>query len=309
MRGADSLTRWFPNTAGILLTMAGYFLFSLQDATVKWLVAGYPVTQILFMRSVTITGLCLLLGRAPLIRQCIASRNKRALLLRGAVILAAWYCYYTAARSLQLAQLVTIYFAAPLVVTVLSVLILQERVRWPRWIGVALGFVGVAVACDPGRVGIDLPAALVLLAAGLWAYANILVRQISRTEATLTQMLFSNATFTLACGLTLPWLYVPAGARELGLMLALGLVGAGAQYLLFEGFRLADASLVAPFEYTALVWAFCLSYLVWGDIPAVPVFVGASLIVLSGLLVICGEWHRGRSARRASRPRADESRP
>src|SRR5262245_37299576 len=139
MRVAESLTRWFPNTAGILLTMAGCFLFSLQDATVKWLVAGYPGTQILCMRSVTIAGLCLLLGRATLVRHCLDSRNKLALLLRGGLILAAWSCYYTAARSLQLA----IYFAAPLIVTVLSVLILGERVRWPRWTGVAPGFVGV----------------------------------------------------------------------------------------------------------------------------------------------------------------------
>jgi drug/metabolite transporter (DMT)-like permease len=152
MRVADFLARWFPNTAGIVLTIAGYFLFSLQDATVKWLVAGYPVTQILFMRSVTIVVLCLLLGRARLVRRCLHSRNKLALLLRGALILTAWLCYYTAARSLQLAQLVTIYFAAPLIVTVLSVLILRERVRWSRWIGVALGFMGVAVAAIRGAL-------------------------------------------------------------------------------------------------------------------------------------------------------------
>ena len=87
----------------------------------------------------------------------------------------------------------------------------------------------------------------------------------------------------------------------------LGLMGAGAHYLLLEGFRLADASLVASFEYASLVWAFCLSYLVWGDIPKPPVFVGAGLIVASGLFVICGEWHGGRSGRRPYRPRTDES--
>ena len=87
----------------------------------------------------------------------------------------------------------------------------------------------------------------------------------------------------------------------------LGLMGAGAHYLLLEGFRLADASLVASFEYASLVWAFCLSYLVWGDIPKPPVFVGAGLIVASGLFVICGEWHGGRSGRRPHCPRTDES--
>ncbi len=290
----DPLKRLFPNGAGILLSMAGYFLFSLQDALVKWLVAGHPVPQILFMRSVTIVALCLCLGRAPLLRRAVASSNKGPLLLRGAFILAAWLCYYSAARQLQLAQLVTVYFGAPLMVTVMSVLILKEQVRWQRWVGVGLGFLGVIVACDPGRFGIGPAVALVLLAALFWAYTNILVRQISRVETTTVQMLFSNTAFMIACGLTLPWLWAPAGAGELVLMLALGLVGAGGQFLLFEGFRLAPASLVAPFEYSSLVWAFCLSYLIWGDIPKLPVFLGAALIIASGLVVLLGEWRAGR---------------
>lgn len=295
-----SLRQRFPNYAGILLSVAGYFVFAFQDASVKWLVADHPVAQVLFMRSITITLLCLVLGRMALLRQAVASTNKGALLLRAAFILAAWGCYYTAARHLQLAQLVTIYFAAPLMVTVMSVLILKEQVRWQRWLGVFLGFVGVIIACEPGRVGIGWPAALVLVASVFWAYTNVLVRQISRFESTTTQMLFSNAAFTLACGLTLPWWTLPSPG-EAGLMLALGLIGAAGQYLLFEGFRLAAASLVAPFEYTSLLWAFCLSYLIWGDIPGVPVFLGAALIIVSGLFVILGE----RPAR--SRPLRNEA--
>ena len=130
---------------------------------------------------------------------------------------------------LQLAQLITVYFAAPLVVTVMSVALLHEQVRWPRWVGVALGFVGVVIACDPGRVGIGVPVALVLVADVLWAYTNILVRQISRVEATMVQMLFSNAAFAVACGLSLPWLLTPAGVGELAMMLAIGLIGAAGQ--------------------------------------------------------------------------------
>lgn len=290
----DALKRIFPNSAGILLSISGYFVFSFQDATVKWLVADHPVMQVLFMRSISIVVLCLLLGRGRLVRQAIGSRNKGPLLLRGAFILAAWSCYYTASRAMPLAQLVTIYFATPLIVTVMSVVFLKEQVRWPRWAGVALGLIGVVVACDPGRVGITWPVGLVLLAAVLWAYTNILVRQISRYETTVTQMLFSNSAFAIACGATLPWLWVQPSMGELGLMLALGLIGAAGQFLLFEGFRLAAASLVAPFEYTSLVWAFCLSYLIWGDIPRFQVFLGAGLIIASGLLVVFGEWQARR---------------
>ena len=133
-----------------------------------------------------------------------------------------------------------------------------------------------------------------LVAAVLWAYTNILVRQISRVEATMVQMLFSNAAFAAACGLSLPWLLTPAGVGELAMMLAIGLIGAAGQYLLFEGFRLAAASLIAPFEYTSLVWAFSLSYLIWGDVPTLQVFLGAGLIAASGLLVVLSEWQAGR---------------
>src|SRR5882724_13504020 len=151
--------------AAIALAVVGYFLFSVQDAAVKWLVADHTVWEILLVRSLTITLLCLVIGRTPLARQVLVSTRKGPLLLRGVVILAAWLCYYSAARYLQLAELVTIYFAAPLMVTILSVWLLRERVSWQRWAAVALGFVGVIVTCDPRRVGITVPVALTLGAA------------------------------------------------------------------------------------------------------------------------------------------------
>ena len=283
---------------GIVLAIVGYSLFSLQDAIVKWLVANHTVWETLFVRSVTITGLCLAIGRGPLVRQVLVSTNKGPLLLRGAVILGAWLCYYRAARDLQLAELVTIYFAAPLMVTALSVLLLKEQVRWQRWAGTSLGFVGVIVACEPGGAVSAGPILLTLLAALLWAYSNILVRRISAFETTIMQMLFSNAAFVVACAVTLPWTWTQPNLSEIGLMIALGLAGAAGQYLLLESFRLAPASLIAPFEYTSLLAAFALSYLIWGDVPRLAVFIGAALIIASGAVVIGAEWLDGRRANR-----------
>ncbi len=293
--GIGSSSYRSPRMVGVALAVAAYCVFSAQDAMVKWLVTDHSVWEVLFARSVTILALCLAIGRMSLLRQAIGSRRKGPLLLRGAVILAAWLCYYTAARELQLAELTTIYFAAPLMVTTLSVLLLKEQVRWPRWAGVGLGFVGVLIACSPGGAESSTAVALTLLAALLWAYSNILVRQISAFETTPTQMLFSNGFFALVCGVTLPWSWTAPAAGDLALMAALGLFGAAAQYLLFEGFRLAPASLIAPFEYSSLVWAFGLSWLIWADIPTIAVFAGAGLIIFSGLVVIAGEWHASRS--------------
>jgi drug/metabolite transporter (DMT)-like permease len=134
--------------AAIALAVVGYFLFSVQDAAVKWLVADHSVWEILLVRSLTITLLCLAIGRAPLARQVLVSTRKGPLLLRGVVILAAWLCYYRAARDLQLAELVTIYFAAPLMVTALGDAG-EEQVRWQRWAGTGIGFIGVIVAVSP----------------------------------------------------------------------------------------------------------------------------------------------------------------
>jgi drug/metabolite transporter (DMT)-like permease len=285
---------------GVALAVAAYFVFSLQDATVVWLVADNSVWEILFVRSLTAALLCLALGRGALLRRTIATDRKGPLLLRGAVLLAAWLCYYSAARYLGLAELTTIYFAAPLMVTAMSVVLLKETVGWWRWAGTALGFVGVIIACDPGGVGLTWAVALVLLSAVLWAYSGILVRQISAHESTPTQMLFSNALFALACGATLPWTWTGPAAVDIALMAALGLIGAGAQYMIIESYRLAPASLVAPFEYTSLVWAFILTYLIWADIPKTAVFAGAAVIMASGLLVILVEWRAGRRAAAAT---------
>jgi len=286
--------------AAIALAVAGYLLFSVQDAAVKWLVADHTVWEILLVRSLTITLLCLAWGRTQLVRQVLLSTNKGPLLLRGAIILGAWLCYYRAARDLQLAELVTIYFAAPLMITALSVMLLKEQVRWQRWAGTSVGFIGVVIACQPGGPVSAWPILLTLLAALLWAYSNILVRQISAFETTIMQMLFSNAAFVLACAVTLPWSWTSPGAYDIALMVAIGIFGALAQYILLESFRLAPASLIAPFEYTSLLAAFVLSYWIWGDVPRPAVFLGAALIIASGALVIGVEWLDGR--RRASEP-------
>jgi drug/metabolite transporter (DMT)-like permease len=280
--------------AAIALAVVGYFLFSVQDAAVKWLVADHTVWEILLVRSLTITLLCLAIGRTALTRQVLLSTNKGPLLLRGAVILGAWLCYYRAARDLQLAELVTIYFAAPLMVTALSVLLLKEQVRWQRWAATGVGFAGVIVACQPGGDVTTAAVLLTLLAALLWAYSNILVRRISAFETTIMQMLFSNAAFVIACAVTLPWTWTGPGAWDIALMVAIGIAGAAAQYILLESFRLAPASLIAPFEYTSLLAAFALSFLIWGDVPRAPVFLGAALIIASGALVIGTEWLDGR---------------
>jgi S-adenosylmethionine uptake transporter len=254
------------------------------------------------VRSVTLTAALMLIGRRAAIAKAVRSRQKWQMLLRAPVILAAWICYYNAARHLGLAELTTLYYAAPIMVVVLSIILLKEKVHAARWAAVGIGFAGVVIAANPAEQPDLTPTILVLIAAALWAWSNILVRQVMAHETTFTQMLFSNATFAVMAGVTMPFLWTTPDAFAWALMIGLGILSGVGQFLLFEGFRLAPASAIAPCEYTGLIFAFMLGYAIWGDVPATEVFIGAALIVLGSLVLILSEHRRARRQRDAGEP-------
>lgn len=282
--------------AGIMLTSVAYFFFALHDAAVKLLVASTPVWQVLFFRSVTILVGCFIFGGRPVYAEAARSRVMKPMLLRSFLILAAWLCYYTAARHLQLAELTTIYYAAPVIVTVMSVFVLKEQVPPLRWAAVFLGFVGVYLACDPARLGLSTPVLLVLAAAFMWGLSIVLLRKIALQEKTIVQMILNNSFFLVTAGVPLIYLWHKPDLGETLLLFGAGTLAGIAQFTLFEGMKRAEASIVATFEYTGLVWAFLLGYLIWADIPRREVFLGASLIIGAGLLMIVGEHFRKRPA-------------
>jgi len=260
-------------------------MFAVQDAGIKWLVADIPVWQILFFRSATILVVCLAIGRRALLTRATALSLKRKLALRGVINLTAWLCYYSAARVLPLAQLLCLYFAAPLMVTIMARQILKERVTRARWVSVVVGFVGVLFASDPFGVRASFPTLLVLIAAALWGYSIILMRQIARQEPTLLQMLTINTVFLIATGIACLLHWQPVSLSQVTLLIGVGLVGGLAQLLVFETARMVPASVMATLEYSALPWAFLLGYWIWLDVPAPAVFFGAGLIVVAGAIL------------------------
>ncbi len=274
---------------GMAFGALAYSLFALHDASNKWLVATIPVWQILFFRSTIIVMGSLSVGGAPLLRRVATTPLRGPLAARATLTLTAWLAYYTAARTLPLAQLLTLYFSAPIITTLLAIPLLGERVSGSRWLSVLLGFVGVLVAAEPGGVHGSLAALLVLAAAVTWGYAVILMRKIARLEATMVQLLAQNLFFMAATGLLSIATWVRPDATHLALLLAVGVLGGCGQFLLFEAARFAPAAIMATVEYSALIWAFILGYLVFGDVPRPAVWVGASLIMLSGVLMLWRE--------------------
>lgn len=169
---------------GIALATTGYACFSLQDAIVKWLIADYDVSQILFVRSLVvaaITGVLVLHFRHPSI---LKSRYRGT----AALMLLSLHLFYNAAEHLGLAEVTTLYFSAPLIVTLLSILILNEKVGWARWTACIGGFLGVIIAANPVNTPNLLPALMCCGAAFCWALSTIFIRLVSQTETSLTQM-------------------------------------------------------------------------------------------------------------------------
>jgi drug/metabolite transporter (DMT)-like permease len=307
MRRQQSLTRSFgianeptlgQQAFGVMLALLAYSTLAMQDAAVKWLVGTVPICQVLFIRSAILVLGCLGIGRRQLLRHAATTPTRTLLLRRGFVTLVAWLCYFNAAPLLPLGQLVTLYFTAPVIVMLLAAWLLREQFGWIRWVVVGLAFFGTVLAANPVGFSLSPATLLVLSGASFWAYGVILTRRIAQQETSLLQMFFNNSFFLVATAVGCAFKWHQFSSGEMWLLGLVGLLGGVGQFSLFESAQHAPVSLTAPLEYTALVWAFLLGFLVWGDVPRPSVFGGAALILVAGLLLIT---HRSAHRRPCSR--------
>jgi drug/metabolite transporter (DMT)-like permease len=195
-----------------------------------------------------------------------------------------------ALAQLSLADAYAIFFVAPLIVTALSVPFLGEHVGWRRWLAISVGLVGVLWMLQPGASRLSLVGAVgALVAAVAYAGSAITARILTRTDSTASMVFWFLMLLTVFAGL-LAWPdWVPL-KREHWLWLALlGLLGAIAQHFITEAFRYAPASAIAPFEYTAMLWAVGLDWVFWSTLPAARIWTGGALVIASGLYLIWRE--------------------
>jgi S-adenosylmethionine uptake transporter len=192
---------------------------------------------------------------------------------------------------MPLADVMTFYMAAPFIITVLSVPLLGERVELFRWAAVLAGFVGVVVALQPSAAAFSPSALIALFGATMFALAMTLTRMIRDTHwLPLVAWQFSGAGLIGAATLPLAW--VAPTAFDLSLMFLTGLVSMVCFTCVTRAFHLAPASLLAPFQYSAMVWAMIMGWLVWRDVPTLPILVGNAIIISSGLYVWWREYRR-----------------
>jgi drug/metabolite transporter (DMT)-like permease len=275
------------NLRGILTMLAAISFLSLMDAGLKELSAHYPPFQVGALRAMASWPLVVI--------WVMASTGFRPLLrarwplhfLRGAIGIGMMATFIYAISRLPLTTTYTLFFVAPLIITALSVPLLGEHVGPRRWVIILVGFAGVLVAMRPTGDGLFTWAGLAVLAAAVgYAVSAITVRVLARTDSTQA-MVFWLLTFMSLGSVAIAWPgWVAIKPEHWILIAAVGVVGGLGQYAITEAFRHGEASVIAPLEYTALAWSLGFDALWWHQLPDNMTWVGAAIIVASGLYLM-----------------------
>lgn len=275
------------NLLGIGLMILAMLLFAVMDGLAKWLVsAQMSAIQLIAIRSWIIIPLILLMLAAKGEINELATRHPWRHVFRGCFGFFAPLAFFTSLKSLPLADATVIFFSSTFMLTAASALFLKERVGIHRWSAVMVGFGGVIIAMNP-RGGGDLQAyLLVLVATTIYAMIFVSGKHLSRNDSVISLVFSLQLGMGFMATLALPWVWVPISMVELGQLAVLAVIALFAHYLFAAAFARAEVSALAPFEYTALLWATGIGYLVWQDIPTREVWIGAAIIMACGLYVV-----------------------
>ena len=277
----------------ILQVIAGVMLFSCSDTMSKYLRQSLPAVEIAWLRYVVFVLFGLYFARR---RRFVGLRPKSPPLqiLRGVTLLGSSVLFIAGLSSLQMADASAISFVSPAFITAASVLFLREQVGLDRWAATLVGLLGVLIVIRPGTSSLQLAALYPLASAACWAVAMIATRLIGAQDRSETTLLWSAAVGLLLLTLGLPFGFVTPSLGQVGIGLCLGLAASTGQYLLILAYRRATASVLAPFSYTQLLSSGALGYAVFGSVPDGWAFVGAAVIIASGLYIVHRERLRAR---------------
>jgi len=289
---------------GIVLKILSALAFTVMSAGIKHVSAVYPTGEIVFFRSAfaVVPLLVWLAWRGDLVNS-VRTSNFRGHCLRGIISSCGMFSGFLALSYLPLSDSVAIGYASPLVVVILAAVVLREKVRAYRWTGVVVGLAGVLVMLAPhlgsGSLsgglsdGPAIGAMFALFGAVCAAVATIQVRRLLATEKTGAIVLYFSLFTALLALATIVLGWRMPGPVDLALLVMIGILGGIGQILLTQSYRYADASLVAPFEYTTMLWAFLIGWFVFGQAPQQTVVAGAVIVALSGLFVLWRERQLG----------------
>lgn len=283
---------------GILLVISAGFLFSCSDAISKVLATRLPAVEIAWLRW---SGFLLIVLPIVFTSRGAVMRSGAPLIevARGICMVASSVLFVAGLGSLPLASATTINFVSPLLVTALSIPLLGEKVGLRRWAAVLVGLSGVVIIIRPGGGAFGTAALFPLASAAIWALGVIATRRIAGVDGPWTAMTYSAITGVALLSLLVPDVFLAPTSRELMLAAALAAASTAAQLCIIVGFRYGSASLLAPFTYVSLIWATALGFALFGNFPDGWTWVGAAVIVASGLYTAHRERVRAAAARTA----------
>jgi drug/metabolite transporter (DMT)-like permease len=286
------------HTRGILAMLLAVALFSVMDAQLKLLAGHYGPMQVSFLRGATSLPFVmlpvLLRGRLARLRPV----NVRLHLLRGALSVLMLGSFVFAVRESSLATTYSIFMCAPLLVAALSVPMLGERVARAQWLAIAAGLGGVLLMVAPrGGQWVSLGAAFALVAAANYALGVVTLRLLSRTDTPESMVFWFTALLSLGAGLLSIPGWAPLQPGHWPLLLGVGVTGALGQHFITAAFRHAPAAVVAPFEYTALLWGVALDLVVWHVLPGAVTLLGGAIVIGAGLYLLRREARSRATAR------------
>ncbi len=282
---------------GIVFKVVSVCMFMVMAALIKAVSDTVPPGQAVFFRS--FFALPIIFGWLALrgeLRHGWKTSNPMGHFWRGLVGTSAMGLGFAGLGLLPLPEVTAIGYAAPLLVVIFAAMFLNEEVRAFRLSAVALGMIGVLVVLSP-RLSVGaalntsetLGAIVVLMGAVMAALAQVFVRKLVATETTVAIVLWFSVTSSVLALLTLPWGWVVPGWDRAALLVMAGLLGGLGQIFLTSSYRFADASLVAPFDYTSMILALLIGYFIFGEVPTGTMLIGAGIVILAGVLIIWRE--------------------
>jgi drug/metabolite transporter (DMT)-like permease len=271
--------------------------FSLVDATAKWLTQGYDPWQIVFLsRIVPITVALIVAYRETGNPFNFYTRFPKVQLLRAALTIPMIWCFFTGLSLMSLAEAITIAFTAPLFITVLSRPMLGEKIGPRRWSAVVVGFLGILVALRPGLGGIGIGPILIIISAFAYALSMVLLRRFAGQEPTHNILFYSAIGAFLVGGFNSVPVWIEPDAIDWGLLLLVGVWGVLGSYAVIRAYRLGEASMLAPLEYTALIWSIMFDLWLFSLTPVPAVLIGAAIVIAANVYIAHREHRLAKAA-------------
>ena len=293
----------------IALKIMSALLFAVMSALVRFLGEKHPVGQIVFFRSAfAILPVVIIYAWRNELAAAVRTTRPAGHVARGVMSILSMFCNFSALARLPIVDATAISFAAPLMTVALAAILLKERVRIYRWSAVTVGFLGILVMLMPyfdpalhvAETTSTVGVALAIIGAASSAASVIQTRRLTESETTSSIVFYFSLICAVAGLATWPLGWVPPAWPELMALATIGLCGGLAHLLLTESYRLAPASVAAPFDYTSMIWVFLLGYFFFNELPSLYVLMGATIIAGAGLFVIWRERQLGLQRVRAA---------